>query len=60
MGGQRDPSGHLVEVKAPDITSLDRSAFPELKKLNDRVPQTGETLEATLYLDRREGRGPAG
>jgi hypothetical protein len=33
---------------------------PELKKLSDRVPQTGEALAATLYLDRRKGRAPAG
>jgi hypothetical protein len=44
----------------PDVTTLDRSAFPELKKLNDRVPQTGEALEATLYLDRHTARAPAG
>jgi catechol 2,3-dioxygenase-like lactoylglutathione lyase family enzyme len=56
----RDPSGHLVEVNWPDVTTLDSSALPELKKLNDRVPQTGEALEATLYLDRRKARAPAG
>jgi catechol 2,3-dioxygenase-like lactoylglutathione lyase family enzyme len=56
----RDPAGHLVEVNWPDVATLDRSAFPELKKLNDRVPQTGEALEATLYLDRKTAAGPAG
>jgi len=42
----RDPAGHLVEVDGPDVRTLDRSALPELKQLNDRVPQTGEALEA--------------
>jgi catechol 2,3-dioxygenase-like lactoylglutathione lyase family enzyme len=56
----RDPAGHLVEVNWPDVGSLDRSRFPELRKLSDRVPQTGEALEATLYLDRRQAPGAAG
>lgn len=56
----RDPTGHLIEIDWPDVTTLDRSDFPELKKLNDRVPQTGEALEATLYLDRKKARAPAG
>jgi hypothetical protein len=56
----RDPAGHMIEIDWPDVTTLDRSAFPELKKLSDRVPQTGEALEATLYLDRRKARAPAG
>lgn len=50
----RDPGGNLVEVDWPDVTQLDRSRLPELKYLADRIPQTGENLEATLYLDRRE------
>jgi len=49
-------AGHLVEVDWPDVTTLDRSDFPELQQLNDRVPQIGEALAATLYLDRRQGR----
>jgi lactoylglutathione lyase len=56
----RDPAGHLIEVDWPDVTTLDRSASPELKKLSDRVPQTGEALAATLYLERRRAPGPAG
>lgn len=50
----RDPAGNLVEVDWPDVTTLDRSLFPELKKLGDSVPQTGDALRATLYLDREE------
>jgi hypothetical protein len=48
-------SGHLVEVDSPDGTTLDRGDFPELEQLNDRGPQTGEALAATLDLDRRQG-----
>ena len=53
----RDPAGHMIEVDWPEVGTLDRSAFPELKKLADRVPQTGEALRATLYLDRRQNFG---
>jgi hypothetical protein len=55
----RDPAGHLIEIDWPDVTTLDRSAFPELKKLSERVPQTGE-LAATVYLDRKKAWTPAG
>ena len=54
----RDPSGNLVEVDWPDVTTLDRTRLPELKRLADRFEQRGENLEATLYLDRRPS-GPA-
>jgi hypothetical protein len=50
----------MIEVDWPDITTLDRSAFPELKKLADRLPQTGAALEATLYLERRRTKAPPG
>lgn len=56
----RDPAGHLVEVNWPDVSSLDRSRFPELKKLSERVPQTGEALEATLYHEGRPAFGTEG
>ena len=36
----RDPAGNLVELDWPDVTTLDRSVFPEIKKLGDAVPQT--------------------
>jgi len=48
----RDPSGNLVEVDWPDVTTLDRSVLPELRKLADDVPQTEEGLRSTLYLQR--------
>ena len=53
----RDPGGNLVEVDWPDVSTLDRSRIPELKALADRFPQTGENLEATLYLERKEREG---
>jgi catechol 2,3-dioxygenase-like lactoylglutathione lyase family enzyme len=50
----RDPSGNLVEIDWPDVTTLDRSLFPDLKKLADTVPQSEEGLRATLYLEKVE------
>ncbi len=48
----RDPAGNLVEIDWPDASTLDRSLFPELKRLADTVPQTGDALGATLYLEK--------
>lgn len=56
----RDPGGNLVELDWPDVTTLDRSVLPEIKKLDDRVPQTGEALRATLYLRLHEERAASG
>jgi len=50
----RDPAGNLVEIDWPDVNTLDRSRIPELKKLGDDVPQTGDALRATLYLTLHE------
>jgi catechol 2,3-dioxygenase-like lactoylglutathione lyase family enzyme len=49
----RDPAGNLVELDWPDVTTLDRERVPDIRKLDDSVPQTGEALGATLYLDRK-------
>jgi catechol 2,3-dioxygenase-like lactoylglutathione lyase family enzyme len=46
----RDPAGNLIELDWPDVTTLNRSLLPELKRLGDSVPQTGDALQATLYL----------
>ena len=51
----RDPGGNLVEIDWPDVTTLDRSVLGELKKLGDSVPQTGDALKATLYLEKAGG-----
>lgn len=47
----RDPAGNLVEIDWPDVTTLDRGVLTDLKKLDDSVPQTGDALRATLYLE---------
>jgi catechol 2,3-dioxygenase-like lactoylglutathione lyase family enzyme len=51
----RDPAGNLVEVDWPDVSTLDHSALPELKKLSSTVQQTEEGLRSSLYLGRRGG-----
>lgn len=48
----RDPAGNLVEIDWPDVTTLDRSLLPDMKRLADTVPQTGDALRATLYLEK--------
>jgi catechol 2,3-dioxygenase-like lactoylglutathione lyase family enzyme len=48
----RDPGGNLLEVDWPDVTTLDRSRIPELKKLDEFARQEGEALSASLYYDR--------
>ena len=45
----RDPAGNLVEIDWPDVTSLDRSVVTDIRKLDDDVPQTGDSATATLY-----------
>jgi hypothetical protein len=50
----RDPAGNLVEIDWPDVTTLDRSLMPEIKRLVDSIPRTGDTLRATLYLAKAE------
>lgn len=55
----RDPGGNLLEVDWPDIGTLDCSRIPEMARLADRFPQTGENLQATLYLDRKKASGAA-
>ncbi len=48
----RDPTGNLLEVDWPDVSTLDRSIVTEIAKLEDARPQDGAAREATLYLDR--------
>ena len=47
----RDPAGNLIELNWPDAGTLDRSRYPELRRLADYVPQTPESERAVLYLD---------
>jgi catechol 2,3-dioxygenase-like lactoylglutathione lyase family enzyme len=46
----RDPAGNLIELNWPDVTTLDRSRYPELRRLADHIPQGPESDEAVLYL----------
>jgi YD repeat-containing protein len=48
----RDPAGNLIEIDWPDVTTIDRTRVPAIKKLDESVPQAGEALRATLYLVR--------
>jgi catechol 2,3-dioxygenase-like lactoylglutathione lyase family enzyme len=52
----RDPSGNLVEIDWPDVSTLDRSVVTDLKRLADDIPQDGEAVRATLYLSLHEDR----
>jgi YD repeat-containing protein len=51
----RDPADNLVEIDWPDARTLGVRIRGELVSLCATVPQTGDALSATLYLDRREG-----
>ena len=50
----RDPAGNLVELDWPDVTTLDLSRIPEMKKLSELAEQSGQALRASLYFDRPE------
>jgi catechol 2,3-dioxygenase-like lactoylglutathione lyase family enzyme len=56
-----DPAGNLIELNWPDVETLDRSAYPDLRRLVDEIPQTEEALQARLYLDESlvAQKGPA-
>jgi catechol 2,3-dioxygenase-like lactoylglutathione lyase family enzyme len=47
----RDPAGNLIELNWPDADSLDRSLYPELRRLAEHVQQTAESERAVLYLE---------
>jgi catechol 2,3-dioxygenase-like lactoylglutathione lyase family enzyme len=47
----RDPAGNLIELNWPDASTLDRSEYPQLRRLVDIVPQSEESLSAVLYLE---------
>jgi lactoylglutathione lyase len=46
----RDPSDNLIELNWPDADTLDRSRYPELRKIADHFPQKPDSNEAVLYL----------
>jgi catechol 2,3-dioxygenase-like lactoylglutathione lyase family enzyme len=45
----RDPAGNLVELNWPDADTLDPAVVGELRVLADHVPQTADSLRATLF-----------
>jgi YD repeat-containing protein len=51
----RDPADNLVEIDWPDARTLDARIREDVIPLSATVPQTGDALSATLYLDRRDG-----
>jgi catechol 2,3-dioxygenase-like lactoylglutathione lyase family enzyme len=46
----RDPSDNLIELNS-EVGKLDRSRYPELKKLAEHIPQRADSEDAVLYLD---------
>jgi catechol 2,3-dioxygenase-like lactoylglutathione lyase family enzyme len=46
----RDPAGNLIELDWPDVELLDRSRYPELRRLTDDIPQDPNSEDAVLYL----------
>ena len=47
----RDPAGNLIELNWPNASTLDRSRYPQLRRLVDVIPQSEESLTAVLYLE---------
>jgi lactoylglutathione lyase len=45
----RDPGGNLLEIDWPDAAGLDRSVVTGIRRLEDDVPQIGDSRSATLY-----------
>ncbi len=48
----RDPADNLIELDWPDADTLDRSRYPELRRLADEIEQQPGSEEAVLYLSR--------
>ena len=46
----RDPSDNLIELNWADADTLDRSRYPELRRIADRIPQKSDSKDAVLYL----------
>jgi lactoylglutathione lyase len=46
----RDPSDNLIELNWPDADTLDRSRYPELRRIADHIPQKPDSKEAVLFL----------
>jgi catechol 2,3-dioxygenase-like lactoylglutathione lyase family enzyme len=48
----RDPTGNLLEITWPDVTTLDRSIVTDLRRLADDVEQRPGSERATLFTAR--------
>jgi catechol 2,3-dioxygenase-like lactoylglutathione lyase family enzyme len=48
----RDPADNLIELNWPDADTLDRSRYPELRRLEDHIDQRPDAEQAVLYLSR--------
>jgi catechol 2,3-dioxygenase-like lactoylglutathione lyase family enzyme len=46
----RDPAENLIELNWPDADLLDRSRYPELRRLAEHIDQGPESEQAVLYL----------
>jgi catechol 2,3-dioxygenase-like lactoylglutathione lyase family enzyme len=46
----RDPADNLIELNWPDADQIDRSRYPELRRLADHVAQGPANEGAALYL----------
>ena len=42
----RDPAGNLIELNWPDATTLDRSQYPQLRRLADAPAAVGRRRSA--------------
>lgn len=49
----RDPSDNLIELNFP-ADEIDRSRYPELRRIADHIPQKADSEEAVLYLNAGE------
>ena len=47
----RDPGGNLVEIDWPDVTTLPDDIRADMKRMEDRFPQTEDNMRATLFLE---------
>jgi catechol 2,3-dioxygenase-like lactoylglutathione lyase family enzyme len=48
----RDPTGNLVEIDWPDVSTLDRTIVTDLRRLADDVPQRPGSERASLFVGR--------
>ena len=46
----------VIELNWPDADTLDRSRYPELRRLADWIPQTPESEQGVLYLEQEASR----